>query len=63
MVNHINDQRAQELNNLQLELASFAMRLDAFEARTKRRMAIPTPDPSELNLSDIRLAKAAVSSQ
>jgi hypothetical protein len=47
-MNQISDQRTQELNNLKLELATFAVRLDAFEAHTKRRLVITTPEPSEL---------------
>ena len=35
-MDHRNDQRAEELNNLRLALATFALQLDAFEARTRR---------------------------
>jgi hypothetical protein len=63
MVNQTDNQRAQELNHIRLELAAFALQLDAFEARTKRRLAMTTPKPSELNLSDIGLAKPVVSTQ
>jgi len=63
MVNQTDDRRAQELNEIKLELAAFALRLDAFEARTKRRLAVTTPKPSELNLSDVGLAKPVVSTQ
>jgi hypothetical protein len=63
MVSQTDDQRAQELNDIKLELAAFALRLDAFEARTKRPPATTTPKPSELNLSDIGLAKPVVSNQ
>ena len=31
------DQRSEELNNLRLALATFALQLDAFEARLKSR--------------------------
>lgn len=47
MVNKTSDQRAQELNDLKLELASFAVRLDAFEAYTKRRLIVAIPESSE----------------
>jgi hypothetical protein len=63
MVSQTDDQRAQELNDIKLELAAFALRLDAFAARTKRPLAMITPKPSELNLSDIGLAKPVVSNQ
>jgi hypothetical protein len=63
MVSQADDQRAQELNEIRLELAAFALRLDVFEARTKRPLAMTTPKPSEQNLSDIGLAKPAVSNQ
>jgi hypothetical protein len=36
-VDHRNDQRADELNNLRLALATFALQLDAFELRLKGR--------------------------
>jgi hypothetical protein len=32
------DQRAQEFNNLKFALATFALRLDAFEARMRSRL-------------------------
>ncbi len=50
----IRDQRAQELNDLRLELASFAVRLDAFEAYTKRQRAMAMPEPAELTLSRVQ---------
>jgi hypothetical protein len=63
MVNQTDDQRAQELNEFKRELTALALRLDAFEARSKRRLTMTTPKPSELNLSDIGLAKPVVSTQ
>jgi hypothetical protein len=48
MVNKIIDQRAQDLNNLKLELATLAVRLDAFEAYTKHRLVMAVPESSEL---------------
>ena len=37
-MNKRDDQRAQEVNNLKLELATFALRLDAFEARMRNQL-------------------------
>jgi hypothetical protein len=62
-MNQRDDQRAQELGNIKLELAAFAVRLDAFEAHTKHRMSMTTPESSKPNLSDTGLAKAVVSTQ
>jgi hypothetical protein len=36
-MDHRDDQRAEELNNLRLALATFALQLDAFELRLKVR--------------------------
>jgi len=36
------DQRTEELNSLRLALATFALRLDAFEARLKGRRTMAT---------------------
>jgi hypothetical protein len=63
MVNQTDDQRAQELNEIKLELAAFAFRLDAFEARTKASTGCDTPKPLDLNLSDVGLAKPVGSPQ
>jgi hypothetical protein len=38
---HDRDPRAEELNNLKVALATFALQLDAFEARIKVRPAKP----------------------
>jgi len=51
------DQRAQELSNLKLALATFALRLDAFEARTRSRLTKTNAEPSKLGSQDIGFAK------
>ncbi|MDA9488737.1 hypothetical protein [Bradyrhizobium sp. CCBAU 11361] len=56
-MNKRDDQRAQEVNNLKLELATFALRLDAFEARTRNQLAKSNAEPSKLVLPDSGLAK------
>ena len=56
-MNKRDDQRAQEVNNLKLELATFALRLDAFEARMRNQLTKSTAEPSKLVLPDIGLAK------
>jgi hypothetical protein len=52
-MNQRDDQRAQELSNLKLALATFAVRLDAFEVRTNRRLTITKPGRLELSSPDI----------
>lgn len=56
-MNKRDDQRAQEVNNLKLELATFALRLDAFEARMRTQLTKTNAEPSKLGLPDIGLAK------
>ena len=56
-MNKRDDQRAQEVNNLKLELATFALRLDAFEARMRNQLTKINAEPSKLGLPDIGLAK------
>jgi hypothetical protein len=56
-MNKRDDQRAQEVNNLKLELATFALRLDAFEARMRNQLTKANAEPSKLGLPDIGLAK------
>ena len=55
-MNRRDDQRAQELNVLKLELATFALRLDAFEARMRRQLTKTSAEPSKPGSSDIALA-------
>jgi hypothetical protein len=52
-MDHRDDARAQELNNLRLALATFALQLDAFEMRTNggalragTKPGIPAPPPA-----------------
>jgi hypothetical protein len=56
-MNRRDDQRTQELNVLKLELATFALRLDAFEARMRRQLTKTSAEPSKPGSSDIALAK------
>jgi hypothetical protein len=56
-MNKRDDQLAQEVNNLKLELATFALRLDAFEARMRNQLTKANAEPSKLGLPDIGLAK------
>jgi hypothetical protein len=42
------DHRAEELNNLRLALATFALQLDAFEARIKGRPTKPNGETAKL---------------
>jgi len=52
------DQRAREVNNLALELAAFALRLETFEARMRnQRTRTNDAEPSKQGLPDIDLAK------
>jgi hypothetical protein len=51
------DQRAQEFNNLKFALATFALRLDAFEARMRSRLTKTNAEPSKLGSHDIGFAK------
>ena len=48
------DPRANELNNLRLALATFALQLDAFEARLKVRLTKPHHETAKLVSLDIR---------
>ena len=52
-MNQQDDRRARELSNLKLALATFAVRLDAFEARMNRRLTITKPNRLELSSPDI----------
>jgi hypothetical protein len=45
VMNQRDDQRAQEINNLELALANFALRLDAFEARTNSQPTKTNAEP------------------
>jgi len=45
------------LNNLELELATFALRLDAFEMRMRSPLTKTNAEPSKLGSPDIGLAK------
>jgi hypothetical protein len=56
-MNQRDDQKAQEISNLELALATFALRLDAFEARMKSRLTKTNPESSKLSSPDIGLAK------
>ncbi len=56
-MNKWDDQRAQEVNNLKLELATFALRLDAFEAHMRNQLTKTSSEPSKLALPDIGLAR------
>jgi hypothetical protein len=56
---HRDDARAEELNNLRLALATFALQLDAFEMRTREGLfragvtpAIPVPP--RMSVADFR---------
>jgi hypothetical protein len=58
------DPRAEELNNLRLALAAFALQLDAFEARLKRRSIASvetTVKSSQTAPADIGFANKIVS--
>jgi hypothetical protein len=48
---HRGDRRAEELNSLGLELATFALKLDAFEARMKLRPGQTRKHPTEPDLA------------
>jgi hypothetical protein len=50
------DSRAAELNNLKLALAAFALQLNAFEARLKRR-SFEIAAPSPPTASDLQFAR------
>ena len=47
-MNERDDQRAKEVNNLKLELAAFALRLDRFEARMSDQLTKANAEPSKL---------------
>ena len=59
-MNQRDDHRAQELNSLKLALATFALRLDVFEARTKSRLTKVNAERSKLDLLDISFAKQGI---
>jgi hypothetical protein len=48
------DPRANELNNLRLALATFALQLDAFEARLKVRLTKPRDETAKWVSLDVR---------
>jgi hypothetical protein len=55
-MDHRDEPRAEELHSLRLALATFALRLDAFEARLKGRRTKPTVEQSTrhaCNLGDL----------
>jgi hypothetical protein len=52
---HGDGQRTQELNNLKVALATFALRLDAFEARLKTQL---TETSAEAGFTGHRVCKA-----
>jgi hypothetical protein len=56
-MNKGDDQRAQELTIIKIELATFALRLDAFEARMRGQLTKTSAEPSKLGSSDIGPAK------
>lgn len=60
VINQRDDHRAQELNNLKLALATFALRLDVFEARTKSRLTKVNAERSKLGSLDISFAKQGI---
>lgn len=60
VMNQRDDHRAQELNNLKLALATFALRLDVFEARTKSRLTKVNAERSKLGSLDISFAKQGI---
>ena len=54
-------QRTEELNQLRLALATFALQLDAFEARLRRRLTKTNVGPSTLaSPPDIRFTKQVI---
>ena len=57
-MNKRDDQRAQEVNNLKLELATFALRLDAFEARMRNQLTKTNAEPSKLGSAGYRSCEA-----
>ncbi len=71
-MDHGEDARAEELHNLRLALATFALQLDAFEMRTSRvllgagtksgKSAIPTLWPIRLQASEGRNDWASIKS-
>ena len=56
----VRDPRAEELNNLKMALATFALQLDAFEARLKGRLSDPNKAPLS-TAPDIGFANKIVS--
>jgi hypothetical protein len=44
-MDHEDDQRTEELNSLRLAMATFALRLDAFEVRLKDRRTQTNAEP------------------
>jgi hypothetical protein len=57
---HRDGQQTQELNNLKVARATFASRLDAFEARMKNRLIETSAEPPKLVSRDIGFAKQVV---
>jgi hypothetical protein len=51
------DSRSAELNNLKLALAAFALQLNAFEMRLKRRSFETASNSSPRTASDVQFAK------
>jgi hypothetical protein len=56
-----NDPRAEELYKLRLALATFALHLDAFEARLKSRSSVTSSEASQPTPSDTGFASKIVS--
>jgi hypothetical protein len=54
------DRRVEELHNLRIALATFAVHLDAFEARLTGRPAKPFVEPAKPASRDIAFAKQIV---
>jgi hypothetical protein len=57
---HRDDQRAEELNNLRLALATFALQLDAFEVCLKGRRTKTNGGPLKLVSGDTAFAKQVI---
>jgi hypothetical protein len=56
-MNKRDDQRAQELNNLKLELTAFALRLGTFEVRMRNERNMTNAETSKQGLPNMSLAK------
>jgi hypothetical protein len=59
-MDHRDDQRAEELKNLRLALATFALQVDAFELRLKGRGTRINGEPSKLVSPDAAFAKQVI---